>query len=250
MGVFAEIAADLPDECLHDNLIFKYLISKEIEESTATPTHEFYKFMHDLIPDIPPRRKLMYHMYVSENKETYHHFSRTARNWNLIMDLHNYFIRHNGDIYGMRASFFTIMATYCTYIMDKEECKSFLSDYADDVFQNELEEIVRYIYQNLSEGTRYTYRYEKIAKILNFTEEDIRMSYCSFSPERREEATRARKKRHAEKKKAETRYKKQDRMRYVREHFELSNAELAEACSVSERTISRIRATIREQDVT
>lgn len=493
MGVFAEIAGELPEECLHDNLIFKYLINKKIEESTAKPTHEFYKFMNDIIPDIPPRRNLMYHMYVSESKETYcdlkfddkhdyiyalykmsqfdcynvffsltpyrftrkkkryatsvqgffvdiddldfdvismskeeiieflteeygvptwklpqyicksghglhlfyllydpfkdepirekyaeslvtfykadfsssritqnirtpgsynikgtpikselirvnersafnlsdldfflksqeeidehhdyakakqaakaratkeknqaariangedpnprkpykkkkasekskstdkekeepkrpepvdiskmeyyHHFSRTARNWNLIMDLHNYFLRHNGDIYGMRANFFTIMATYCTYMMDEVECKNFLCDYADDEFQSELEEIVRYIYHNLSEGTRYTYRYEKIAKILNFTEEDIRMSYCSFSPERREEATKARKKRYAEKKKAETRYKKQDRTRFVREHFDLSNAELAEACGVSERTISRIRATLRK----
>ena len=65
MGVFAEIAGELPAECLHDNLIFKYLINKKIEESTAKPTHEFYKFMNDIIPDIPPRRNLMYHMYVS-----------------------------------------------------------------------------------------------------------------------------------------------------------------------------------------
>ena len=71
MGVFAEIAGELPEECLHDNLIFKYLINKKIEESTAKPTHEFYKFMNDIIPDIPPRRNLMYHMYVSESKETY-----------------------------------------------------------------------------------------------------------------------------------------------------------------------------------
>lgn len=71
MGVFAEIAGELPAECLHDNLIFKYLINKKIEESTAKPTHEFYKFMNDIIPDIPPRRNLMYHMYVSESKETY-----------------------------------------------------------------------------------------------------------------------------------------------------------------------------------
>lgn len=34
MGVFAEIAGELPEECLHDNLIFKYLINKKIEEST------------------------------------------------------------------------------------------------------------------------------------------------------------------------------------------------------------------------
>lgn len=499
MGVFAEIAGELPEECLHDNLIFKYLINKKIEESTAKPTHEFYKFMNDIIPDIPPRRQYMYHMYVAESKQTYcdikfndkhdyiyalykmsqfdcynvffsltpyrytrklkryatsvqgffididdldfdvmsmskeeliefladeygvpmylmpqtvcksghgihlfyklyepfkneplrekyaqslityfkadfsssrvtqnirtpgsyniknnppiktemftinersafnlsdldyflktqheidehhnndnikkaaksratyeknkalriangeppkprkpykkrdktnkatdhtkateekkekiplpvdiskmeyyHHFSRKARSWNLIMDLHNYFLRHNGDIYGMRANFFTIMATYCTHMMDEEECKNFLCDYADDEFQSELEEIVRYIYDNLSKGIRYTYRYEKIAKILCFTEEDIRMSYCSFSQERREEATKARKKRYAEKKKAETRYKKQDRVNYVREHFHLSNAELAEVCSVSERTISRIRATLRERGV-
>lgn len=178
------------------------------------------------------------------NFEYYHNFSKNARNWNLIMDLHNYFIRHEGDIYGLRAKFFTIMATYSTYIMDEDKCKEFLSGYADDDFQSELEEIVRFIYKKASQKEKYTYRYEKIAEILCFTEEDIRMSYCSFSEERRVEATKNRKKRAAEKKKAATATKKRNRTNYVRENFSKSNAELALECQVSERTISRIRATI------
>ena len=85
------------------------------------------------------------------------------------MDLHNYFIRHDGDIYGLRAKFFTIMATYSTYIMEENKCKEFLSGYADDDFQSELEEIVRFIYKKASQKEKYTYRYEKIAEILCFT---------------------------------------------------------------------------------
>ena len=73
------------------------------------------------------------------------------------------------------------------------------------------------------------------------------MSCCSFSAERRVEATKNRKKRAAEKKKAATAAKKRNRTNYVRNNFNKSNAELALECQVSERTISRIRATIRNE---
>ena len=179
--------------------------------------------------------------------EYYHYFSKKARNFNLIMDLHNYFIRHNGDIYGLRANFFTIMATYCTYIMEEEQCKEFLCVYADDDFQSELEDIVAFVYKEAREEKKYTYRYETIAKTLAFTQEDIDKSYCSFSEERRIQATKNRKKRAAEKKKAETAAKRKSRNNYVKENYALSNAELAKILSVSERTISRIRATIRQE---
>ncbi len=71
MGYMSEIAGNLPEEYLNDNLIFKCLVTKQIEESDAKPDSEFYHFFNNILLDIPPRRKLMYHMYVSEDKKTY-----------------------------------------------------------------------------------------------------------------------------------------------------------------------------------
>ena len=178
--------------------------------------------------------------------EYYHNFSKHARRWNLLKDLHNYFLRHEGYIYGHRASFITILSNYCWYFMNIDECKEYCSQYINDDFKVEMERIVDFIYSKpLKE--RYTYRYEKIAAVLGFTEEDIRMSYCSFSEERRKEAKKRNKKSENEKKKAETRNKKKLIYDLVAENINLSAKELANMCGVSERTIYRIKDSLRAQ---
>ena len=57
MGVMSEIAGALPEKYLHDNLIFKYLINKKVEESDAKAPWEFRKFFYDLLPDVPEEKK-------------------------------------------------------------------------------------------------------------------------------------------------------------------------------------------------
>ncbi|MDD6146182.1 MAG: hypothetical protein PUB43_03940, partial [Oscillospiraceae bacterium] len=115
----------------------------------------------------------------------YHNFQPENRDWNLLFDLHNYFIRHKG-ILPSRNMFFTIIAS----IMRKKNyamyyCLKYCRKYVDDSYYNSMCEVIKNVYNG---DSTYHYRLTTIADWLCFDEEDIRKSYCHFSEEKKKAA--------------------------------------------------------------
>ncbi|MCD8249091.1 MAG: hypothetical protein LUC60_04465 [Lachnospiraceae bacterium] len=115
----------------------------------------------------------------------YTQFTGSARNWNIIKDLNNFYYRHHGDIEGRRNNFFLIMAVHLKRVMSLDEALDFIDRFTTPDFEEEALYTVRKVYAN---PTKYRYRNVTIAEILQFTPLDIEQSYSNFSEERQAEA--------------------------------------------------------------
>lgn len=187
-----------------------------------------------------------------EGMTYYTHFDKKDRYWNIIKDLHNYYLRHVGKIHGCRNNFFLIMANYLKYIMLLESAIEFLEKYMDDDNREEAMTTITRVYQRKG---HYRFKNITIAELLNFTEYDIEQSYCNFSKERidkaRKEILRKGNQKLSEKRKAERAVAENKECLYmaVKENYtNLTVKQLAEYLGVSVSTIKRIRKKIREED--
>jgi len=126
--------------------------------------------------------------------------------------------------------------------MTEDQCIEFCKKYFDESFYPELESTVAKAYYN----SFYRYRYTLIAKLLEFTDEDIKESYSCFSEERKAEAKKKKSRIQCEKRKQKNADFKSDRYEYIKENINEPVKMLAFACNCSARTINRIKAEIRK----
>ena len=100
-------------------------------------------------------------------------------------------------------------------------------------------------------ATNYHYRNTTIAELLQFTDADIKQSYCNFSEERIQQAKKNTQNNQAKKRKEQrnTAEKKQLMYEDVKLHYhDMSVVDLAIIWDVSPRTINRIKKRIREEE--
>lgn len=172
------------------------------------------------------------------NRSYYH---PQNKNRNLLLDLNNYFIRHNGDLTGKRDLFAFVYANYASRLMSQSECYNELRKYYDIEFFDELEQIVEAVYNR---GKSYNYKYTTIAEILDFTQADIDASYCNFSEERKQEALKNKYKRKNDKRNKKSREQKAKDKQLFINNIDKSNKEIIELLGnkYSIRTIQRWRS--------
>ena len=114
-------------------------------------------------------------------------FKPENRYWNLLLDLHNYLIRHKG-IVPSRNFFFFVIANYLKKLGHPDYyAVKYCRQYCDKSYYKEMKQTVLATYKN---EVTYNFTYEYLAFALAFSEEDIRVSYCNFSKERKMEAKR------------------------------------------------------------
>ena len=141
-----------------------------------------------------------------EKQLPYKHLSKYTgykpqnRNWNLLLDIHNFYISKQGKLVS-RNLFFFIISNYLkmmgySYYYAIKYCRK----YVDRNYYDEMEATIRATYDN---ETIYYFTYEYIANALCFDDEIINSSYCNFSAERKKAAKRLNNKRYYQKKKAE-----------------------------------------------
>jgi hypothetical protein len=168
------------------------------------------------------------------------------RNWNLLLDLHNFFIAHRGRLVS-RNLFFFIISNYLkmmdySYYYALKYCRK----YVDRNYYDEMEATVNATYNN---ETTYYFTYDYIASALCFSDEDIKNSYCNFSPERRKEAKRLNNQRYYQKKKADTglspaKQKKASEVEFIKNNPDIKWQEATEKLGISRSKFFAIRKEI------
>lgn len=171
------------------------------------------------------------------------------RYWNIIKDLHNFYVRNNGNLYKRRNLFITILSTYLKQVMSLEDALEFVEKYLSPDFEEEGVQTVIRIYEREKE---YQYRNTTIAELLCFSQRDIKESYCNFSEERIEQARKEALQR-SNRKLAERRKKQRCVAEYKDIMYDCLKTsdkkvkDLAIIWGVSESTIKRMRRKIRNE---
>lgn len=174
-------------------------------------------------------------------------YKKGRPNYNLLLDLHNFFVRHKGEIAGYRNNFVFIYSNVCKKIgVTINECKTNIDVYFPNEFNDEAKRIIENTYKKKG---FYKFTNFKIAELLNFDENDVKRSYSAFSEERKIEAAKQRNKRKNEKLKNKTKTKKDETKNFVRQNLNLSTKELAKHLQISERTIQRIKKEIANHQI-
>lgn len=174
-----------------------------------------------------------------------------ARSWNIIVDLHNYYVRRKGNITGYRHTFCFILSAYyklCEPDMDK--ALSAILPYFEASFQEEAKTTVESVYQSKNK-IRFTNRL--IAIYLDFMDDDYNQSYCNYSQEdalacRKKNLKRSRQKQLLNAKSRPT--KKQEEKSFQLAYVEANmgtrtNMELASDLGISCSTIKRLKQQIK-----
>lgn len=151
------------------------------------------------------------------------YFTPESRNNNLLKDLNNYYIRHDGNIFGRRNNFAFIYSIIAKRVMSRDDCYKELSKYFLSDFLPELQRIVDNVY---SKNKRYKIRNTTIAEKLNFTQKDIDESYCHFSKERQQKAKNEKYKRKNDKRFKNEREQKKADVDFVLNNKQLGASEL------------------------
>lgn len=168
------------------------------------------------------------------------------RTMNLILDLHNYYIRHKGLLVS-RNMFFTVLANlFKCKGEDERAAIKWCKKYTDKEYYDEMVQIVLQVY-NREEIKRIPNK--KIGQFLCFTAEDIAESYCCFSEERKVEAKKARNNNHYEKRrksagKLSTEEKQKMHLEYLRLHPDIKDKEAMEALGIGRTTFYDLKKLI------
>lgn len=178
-----------------------------------------------------------------EHLEIYTNFNSSNRTWNLIYDLQNYFIRNKGFL-PSRNMFFTILAHAFKYKkLSERSAIKFCLRFIDEEYKKEMVGIIEQVYYS---KTTYIPHYEKIAKLLCFSEEDIEKSFCNFSKERKESARKERNHRYYESTrnaagKLSPKEREKLNLEYLRTHPDISTKEGMAALGVGRTTYSALK---------
>lgn len=184
-----------------------------------------------------------------ENVKYFDDFKRNARYWNIIKDLNNYYVRHNGNIVGCRNAFIHIMATFLKKVrISLDEAIDFIEPYCTVDFYDEAVTAVTKIY---NKDTQYNYNNDKIASLLYFTDMDYAQSYCCYNDSKRLERKREANRRAKDKQFKEARQKrkaKRDNIcTFIKENPTMPTKDIAIIFDVSTRTIQRIKKELRKE---
>lgn len=192
-------------------------------------------------------------VYSESNALPYKHlkpftsFKSCNRNWNLLGDLHNFFIRSHGELIS-RNQFFFIIAAYFKRMGEKDYyAVKYCSKYVDDDYYDEMEKIVMATYKNDNE---FIFSYEYIALSLGFSETDIAVSYCNFSPERKKAAKSESNKRHYQKIKEKAgitpaKKKREEILKYIESHPEMNWQEAKDKLGIGRSTFFTMKNEIK-----
>lgn len=179
-------------------------------------------------------------------------YQSKARVWNVVIDLHNYFCRHDCNIIGHRHQFahiLTVLLYKCAYSAD--EIKKFVLPYFTSDFVEEAEATIERTLKR-----KYSYKNSTIAIMLGFTLQDYEKSYCCYTEEqkqqRRKKTNAKSYKKYYEKQKAERQptprqIAAQKNYEYVKAHPEKTQKDLSAYLGVSVDTIKRIRKRIKNE---
>lgn len=182
-----------------------------------------------------------------ENMKYFDDFKRNARYWNIIKDLNNYYVRHNGNIVGCRNAFIHIMATFLKKVHKSlDEAIDFIEPYCTVDFYDEAVTAVTKIY---NKDKQYNYNNDKIASLLYFTDIDYAQSYCCYNDSKRLERKREANRRAKDKQFKEARQKRKEKKEnictFIKENPTMPTKDIAIIFDVSTRTIQRIKKTIK-----
>ena len=182
-----------------------------------------------------------------ENVKYFDDFKRNARYWNIIKDLNNYYVRHNGNIVGCRNAFIHIMATFLKKVHKSlDEAIDFIEPYCTVDFYDEAITAVNKIY---NKDKQYNYTNDKIASLLYFTDMDYAQSYCCYNDskrlERKREANRRAKDKQFKEARQKRKAKKDNICNFIKENPTMPTKDIAIIFDVSTRTIQRIKIELR-----
>lgn len=164
----------------------------------------------------------------------YDNFKSQNRTWNIILDLHNFFIRHKGILVS-RNMFFTILANLFKVAEQSDRAAiNWCKRYVDAEYFDEMVSIIEQVYNNNKVRRIPNF---VIASHLCFTPEDIEKSHCCFSEERRAQAKKDRDKKQYKKKRAEVgklsnEERKQLQLEYLRAHPDIKDKEAMKALGI------------------
>lgn len=192
------------------------------------------------------KKKSLYNDKLKEfdpNEFHYYNFNcffPNHQNRNLLLDLNNFYYRHEGDLSGKRDKFAFIYANYASRFMNKADCIEELQKYFDNSFFDELFQIIDSVYNR---NKTYNYKYTTIAEMLEFTQTDIDASYCNFSEERKDESLKNKYKRKNDKRNEASREQKEQDIQIFKKNINLTNKEICQLLNnkYSIRTIQRWR---------
>lgn len=221
---------------------------------------EYKKYIKDQWQDITNKRlatmqannkprKKKERLVVSKQKQCYldyeSKFNRRNPLENRRKNLHNYFVRHDGNIKGCRDSFVFIIANT---LKAQGKTQQEALNYTEKYFENDdfMKEAITIIANTYESQKLYKFSNEKIAEMLDFDEDDMAQSYGLFDSEAKEAHKKAKWKRQKAKQKLERQEKnnKDGIKKYVRDNMDAPIKELALVCGVSTRTINNIKKSI------
>lgn len=181
------------------------------------------------------------HLHVLDN------YKPQNRTMNLILDLHNFFIRSKGVLVS-RNMYFTIIASLFKYKSQSERAAiKWCQKYVDKLYYDEMVETVQNVYKS---DKIYRFSNEKIARLLCFTPEDIADSYCCFSEERRAEAKKARNKNSYERKrikagKLSPAERREMNIEYLKAHPGIKEKEAIKVLGIGRSTFYELKKAVR-----
>ena len=103
--------------------------------------------------------------------------------------------------------------------------------------------------------TKYKYSYKQIANVLCFTDEDIKLSYCNFSDERKANARKERNAKYYESKvhkagKETVKEKRLSQIDYIRENTEYTDKQLMEILGIGKTTFYKLKKLAKADEKT
>lgn len=171
-------------------------------------------------------------------------YKTKSSTYNIILDLEDYYNCRKG-FEGFRNTFYFIYAVKLKqYGLNEEEALKRCFDLNNDNdFNNEIEYIVHYQYEN-----NYKITNIKIHELLQFTELEINCFRCAYTEERKLLDKKKRLKKLSNKRKIERGFKnnKQLQIDIIKNNPELSRAELSNILGCSLSTISRIKRELKK----
>lgn len=191
------------------------------------------------------------HSLPFDQLKPYDKYKKENRTWNLILDLHNFFIRHKGVLVS-RNMYFTILAHLFKH--KKESVRSAINWCKRYVDTEYYDEMVKIIEQAYSSSKTYRFSNERIAELLCFDETDINESYCNFSEERQKEAKKKRNQDYYTRKRNEAgklspKERQMLHLEYLKAHPEINDKDGMKALNVSRTTFYALKKMIEKPTV-
>lgn len=176
-------------------------------------------------------------------------FNRFRPLENRVKNLHNYFVRHSGNIKGNRNNFiFIYIETLKALNKSQEETTKILYKYfGNTTFENEM---LNFIDIHYKDENIYKFSNEKIAELLEFDEDDYKYSFGLFDEDSKKIYRKNINKRTSERRKAQREEKnnKKGIEQFIKDNIDMPENDLATLCDISTRTVRRYKRKIKDSN--